>query len=152
MALILTLLLAGCSGGGESGEKREPQTVAQGESLRIPLGGLGETASFYPVEIDGTDMEVLAVKLSDGGIRTAFNTCELCFDSGRGYYEQEGSDLICQNCGNRFGMDEIGRPSRGCNPWPILDADKTLTEEEILISYEFLAGSKRFFGRWKSGA
>lgn len=37
-------------------------------------------------------------------IRTAFNTCQVCYSSGRGYYVQEGNVLVCQNCGNRFGM------------------------------------------------
>ncbi|MDR3086234.1 MAG: DUF2318 domain-containing protein [Christensenellaceae bacterium] len=149
-ALLLALLLAGCAGGGASSGQKEAQAILEGESLRIPLKEIGETASFYPVEVDGTAMEVLAVKASDGSIRTAFNTCEVCFDSGRGYYKQEGGDLVCQNCGNRFSMDQIEQQSRGCNPWPILAGDKTATEEEILIPYEFLADSKRVFENWKS--
>jgi len=35
-------------------------------------------------------MEVLAVKAPDGTIRTAMNTCKICYDSGAGYYVQEG--------------------------------------------------------------
>ena len=45
-------------------------------------------------------MEIVAVKALDGSIRTAFNTCQVCYNSGRGYYQQEGNELVCQNCGN----------------------------------------------------
>ena len=53
-------------------------------------------ASFFPVEVNGTRMEVIAVKDSEGNIRTAFNTCQVCYDSGRGYYVQSGDYLVCQ--------------------------------------------------------
>ena len=53
----------------------------------IPVKNISSTAQFYPVDVDGTQMEVLAVKAPDGTIRTAFNTCQVCYDSGRGYYK-----------------------------------------------------------------
>ena len=52
-------------------------------------------------------MVVLAFKASDDTIRTALNTCQVCYDSGRGYYVQEGDKLICQNCGNQFEADQV---------------------------------------------
>ena len=94
-------------------------------------------------------MEVIAVKDSDGTIRTAFNTCQICYDSGKGYYKQEGNKLVCQNCGNSFTMDQVGIISGGCNPWPILDEDRTVSDEEIQISYEFLKSSGDIFENWK---
>jgi uncharacterized membrane protein len=69
-------------------------------------------------------MEVLAVKAPDGTIRTAFNTCQVCFGSGRGYYKQEGKTLVCQNCGNRFSLDDVEKVRGGCNPVPILENEK----------------------------
>jgi uncharacterized membrane protein len=94
-------------------------------------------------------MEVLAVKAPDGSIRTAFNTCEVCYDSGRGYYKQEGDVLVCQNCGNRFQTGQVEVQSRGCNPWPIFAEDKTVTDESITIAYDFLSDSKEVFENWK---
>lgn len=115
----------------------------------IPTSEISGTAGFYPVTVDGEEMEVLAAKASDGTIRTAFNTCQVCYDSGRGYYQQEGDVLVCQNCGNRFGMDQVEIESGGCNPWPIFDGDKTVTEDAITISYDFLHESKQIFANWK---
>lgn len=124
-------------------------TIASGESLVIPTADITTDASFYPIEVDGTNMEVIAVKDSAGNIRTAFNTCQICYDSGRGYYVQSGNYLVCQNCGNRFAMDQVEIESGGCNPWPIFDKSKTVTADEISISYDFLAESERIFANWK---
>ena len=59
-------------------------SVSSGGNLTIPVDELTENAVFYPVNVDGTEMEVIAVKTSDGTIRTAFNTCQICYDSGNG--------------------------------------------------------------------
>jgi uncharacterized membrane protein len=53
------------------------------------------------------------------------------------------------NCGNSFTMDQVGESSGGCNPWPILEEDKTETDSEIKISYEFLKESSDIFENWK---
>ncbi len=124
-------------------------SISSGESLTIPVSDLTESAAFYPVNVDGTEMEVIAVKTSDGKIRTAFNTCQVCYDSGNGYYKQEGDKLVCQNCGNSFTMDQVGESAGGCNPWPILESDRTLTDDEIQISYDFLKDSANIFSNWK---
>ena len=103
----------------EKKDDKDVQVIAEGKSLVIPVSDISSTASFYPVEVEGTRMEVLAVADSEGNIRTAFNTCQICYGSGRGYYVQEGNVLVCQNCGNRFTVDQVEIQSGGCNPWPI---------------------------------
>lgn len=134
---------------GTDSENSGVVTIASGESLVIPTADITTDASFYPIEVDGTNMEVIAVKDSAGNIRTAFNTCQICYGSGRGYYVQSGNFLVCQNCGNRFSMDQVEIESGGCNPWPIFDKNKTVTADEISISYDFLAESERIFANWK---
>ena len=134
----------------EAGEDENQEvSISSGESLTIPVSDLTESAAFYPVNVDGTEMEVIAVKTSDGKIRTAFNTCQVCYDSGNGYYKQEGDKLVCQNCGNSFTMDQVGETAGGCNPWPILESDRTLADDEIQISYDFLKDSADIFLNWK---
>ena len=102
----------------EAGEK-DVQNLSESEDLVIPLDKVTNNVTFYAVDVDGTEMEVMAVRDSSGNIRTAFNTCQVCYSSGRGYYQQEGNDLVCQNCGNRFTIDQIGKESGGCNPAPV---------------------------------
>lgn len=115
----------------------------------IPVSEISETAKFYPAEIDGIELEALAVKAPDGSIRTAFNTCQVCYSSGRGYYVQEGDVLVCQNCGNRFAMDDVEVTRGGCNPVPITEEYKTVSDESITLSKDFLAEATVIFQNWK---
>jgi len=119
-------------------------------AIKIVKSDVSSTAIFYPYNLDGINMEIIAVKATDGTIRTALNTCQVCYDSGRGYYEQSGDYLICQNCGNRFHIDQIEKIKGGCNPVPILEADKTDKGNYIAISKDFLATQKEYFSNWKT--
>lgn len=158
IGLVVVVLLVGVwfvsnkGKGEEEGKEKEAQTVTLSESgdLVIPIKDISEKVSFYPLEIEGTALEVLAVKASDGTIRTAFNTCQICFSSGRGYYVQEGELLVCQNCGNRFETKDVEIARGGCNPVPIFAADKTVDENNITISNEFLIEAKGIFENWKN--
>lgn len=147
MIVLLTTILSGCGNGKTT--SNTTQKITSGDNLIIPLEEVSEKAAFYPLDVDGTKMEVIAVKDSEGNIRTAFNTCQICYDSGKGYYKQEGDELVCQNCGNSFTMDQVGETAGGCNPWPILDENKTETDKEIKISYDFLKESSDIFSNWK---
>jgi len=157
-AAALAVSLAGCSQNTPQAETTPAPSVAaeqsdsgeSGADLVIPVSGISEKVSFYPVDIDGTKFEVLAVKAPDGTIRTAFNTCQVCYDSGRGYYKQEGDVLVCQNCGNRFRMGQVEVVSGGCNPVPIFPENKTVTDDTITISYAFLNEAKAIFANWKT--
>lgn len=110
---------------------------------------ISETATFIPYVYNGLKMEIIAVKASDGTIRTALNTCQVCYQSGRGYYKQEGGVFVCQNCGNRFRVDQVEKIKGGCNPVPILEGDKTDLGATIGISRQYLANVSSYFQVWK---
>ena len=129
---------------------KSADSSASGADLVIPVSEITETATFYPLEIEGTKMEVLAVKAPDGTIRTAFNTCQVCYSSGKGYYKQDGDVLVCQNCGNRFSMNDVEVTKGGCNPVPITAEYKTVTDESITISYDFLNEARVIFANWRT--
>jgi Predicted membrane protein len=97
-------------------------------------------------------MEIIAVKASGGSIRTALNTCQVCYRSGRGYYKQVGDVFVCQNCGNRFKIDQVELIKGGCNPVPILDGDKTDSGDSIGISKAYLESAAPYFAAWKKRA
>ena len=44
-------------------------------------------------------------------------------------------------------MEQVGESAGGCNPWPILEEDKT--DSEVKISYDFLKESSDIFENWK---
>jgi uncharacterized membrane protein len=138
-------------GSKENSTKTEAQVVQnENGDLVIPVNDVTETANFYKVNVEGTDMEVLAIKASDGTVRTAFNTCQVCYDSGRGYYEQSGDNLVCQNCGNTFTADDVEVARGGCNPVPISAEYKQIDSDNITISADFLKEAKVIFENWKT--
>lgn len=139
---------------GSTASVAQPKTVAKtvtdaNGDMAIPVAEVSETASFYSYDNAGTTMEVIAIKASDGSIRTAFNTCQVCYDSGKGYYVQEGDVLVCQNCGNQFTPDQVEVTKGGCNPVPIAAGDKTVTDTSIVIGKAFFEQSQNIFANWK---
>jgi uncharacterized membrane protein len=148
--LVLAAILA-LAGAAASAQQNVVKPVVANQDLVIQIADVTENAVFYPVDIEGTRLEVLAVKAPDGSIRTAFNTCQVCYASGRGYYKQQGTVLVCQNCGNRFRMSQVEVRSGGCNPIPIFAAHKTVTDTTITISKDLLKEAKSIFSRWKRG-
>lgn len=142
-------LVPGQSEDGNTGRSGNRSEVVKDNDIVIPVSEITETAKYYPANINGTELEVMAVKAPDGTVRTAFNTCQVCYSSGRGYYVQEGNALICQNCGNRFAMDDVEVTRGGCNPVPITEEYKTVDDETITVSKDFLAEATVIFQNWK---
>lgn len=123
--------------------------IPHGGELMIDKHEVTHTASFHPYDSNGTYMEVIAVLDSDGEVRTSFNTCQVCYSSGRGYYEQLGDQLICNNCGNRFTIDQIGYIKGGCNPVPITDSQKKETEDTVTITAKVMDEYAPMFANWR---
>lgn len=129
--------------------KNENSSNSEEVGIIINKKDVTSTAKFYSYKSGNINMEVIAVKAGDGSIRTSLNTCQVCYDSGRGYYKQEGNYMICQNCGNRFNINQIEKIKGGCNPVPILEENKTDNGDTITISKEFLDSQKSYFENWK---
>ncbi len=134
---------------GSSGSSAAKNATVKDSDIIIQTKDITETPAFYSASIEGVDLEVLAVKASDGTIRTAFNTCQVCYNSGKGYYEVDKNELVCQNCGNRFGMDDVEVTKGGCNPVPITNEYKTVTDDTITISKDVLSQATAIFAEWK---
>ena len=143
------LLVVGTMLPAQSTALNQRKPLVANQDLVIRIAEITENALFFPVEIDGTRMEVLAVKAPDGTIRTAFNTCQVCYNSGRGYFVQTGALLVCQNCGQRFRMSQVERQSGGCNPVPISSANKTVTADTITVSRDYLRQARAIFQSWR---
>lgn len=147
LALVIIFMILPDSGNeSKTNSKKNIQTEG---NIVISKDKIKETASFFPYEINGVNLEVMAVKASDGTIRTAFNTCQICYSSGRGFYEQQGSYLVCQNCGNGYTADEVEVITGGCNPVPIVKEAKVENSDTITISREFLEQYQEVFENWK---
>jgi hypothetical protein len=141
---------ANSSSNGSKSEaaKTSPANIVAG--IEIKKDEITDKVKFYPYEADGIKMEVLALKAKDGTIRTALNTCQVCYSSGKGYYVQQGDELVCQNCGNRFPSNKVGLTKGGCNPVPISDDSKADDGKTIKIDKTYLNKNKAYFSNWKA--
>jgi uncharacterized membrane protein len=132
----------------QNGELNKRNPVIVDQDLIIQTKDITRNALFFPVEIDGKQMEVIAVKTPDSKIRTAFNACQVCYKLGKGYYVQVDTMLVCQRCRKRFRMEVIEVKTGGCNPISIFPEDKTETDSTITISKEYLAQVRAMFISW----
>ena len=146
--IAVAVFLSGKNSPGVESTQSSLSASAAG-SLTIHKSEVTGTPRFYPVTIDGVKMEIIAVKASDGTIRTAFNTCQVCYSSGRGYYKLQGSTLVCQNCGNRFTPNQISLEKGGCNPVPIGAEERTENTDSIVVSDSYLRQAEQIFAVWK---
>jgi uncharacterized membrane protein len=118
--------------------------------LVIPKKDISANAKFYQYKVGKILIEVLALRAPDGTVRTAFNTCQVCYASGRGYYKQVGDVLVCQNCGNRFRASQVEVIKGGCNPLAITKDLKTENADTITISRALFEEAVPFFVKWKT--
>ncbi len=85
----------------------------EGSAVRIPLADLADSnLHFYSVDARGTALRFLVVHNHNGDYVVALDACQICGWLG---YRQEGSNVICRNCGAAIYVPSIGQ-SGGCNP------------------------------------
>src|SRR3990167_6829294 len=88
--------------------------IEDSDSIKIPLSEISKKAEFY----DYKGIEYFVVKSDSGGVKTAFNACDVCYNAKKGY-RQEGNDMVCNNCGNHYPISGLGtRNLRGGGCWP----------------------------------
>jgi hypothetical protein len=96
-----------------------PLIVAVDGAVRLPLATFDDyRAHYYTYMHEGRPIEFFVLKSKDGVVRAAFNACDVCYLSKRGY-TQDGDYVVCNNCGQRFPADEINDVHGGCNPSPL---------------------------------
>ncbi len=80
-------------------------------------------------------IKYFVLKSSDGLIRAAFDACDVCWPSGKGYF-QEGDHMVCRNCGRRFASVLINEVKGGCNPAPLarrIEGDRLIFEVKDIL-------------------
>lgn len=109
-------------------------TVENGEIV-IDTDTLTESPLYINYDSNGTNIQMIAVKASDGSSRLSLNTCQACNPSPKAYFKEKDGKLVCQNCGNVFTMDSVGETSGGCNPmnidYEVIDAKLTIKTADL---------------------
>ena len=140
--LTVALLIGAVSGYCFSLGKYE-KIKANGGVASIPVAKLADgKAHFYKLEDGGKEIAFFAVKASDGSIRTAFDACDACYKSKKGY-EQQGDKLNCKNCNQKFAINRLGpNATGGCNPGYL---PHQLNGGTISLNLNDLRGGARYF-------
>lgn len=113
LAVILSLTAEFVYTRASAAPPQAEHVTAVGKIVRIPLAEMsGISVHFYTVDVQGTAFRFFVMRKLNGDYVTALDACQIC---GRIGYRQEGSVLICRNCGAPVNAAEIGMPG-GCNP------------------------------------
>jgi len=116
---------------------------AADEHYVISLSSLTTDLQYYTYESTEGPVEFFAVLGTDGDPRIAFDACEVCYSAGLGY-SQNGTSVVCDNCGNEYPIDELGDANQGGGCWPGY-LPFTIDGDDILIAYTDLASGAWLF-------
>jgi len=157
--MVAVVLLAGIGSLGYSGVigdlfKKSPAESAKSagvvetaDGVRIPLKTLDSgKALFLSLESEGRQLYYFALKSRDGVYRAALDACDVCFRTNRGY-RQEGEQMVCNNCGQKFACDKIGEVKGGCNPHPLA---RGIEGQYLVIKTADIVAGKDYFARKRS--
>jgi hypothetical protein len=119
-----------------------PQVLAEDGVIQLPLSTFDDyKAHHYTYMNMGRPIEFFVLKSKDGVVRAAFNACDVCFGSKKGY-TQDGDYMVCNNCGRRFPADQINVVHGGCNPSPL---DRTVEGDTLTIQVEDIIAGQDYF-------
>ena len=108
--------------------------------VEIPLSEITEQAQFY----NYNGIKYFVVKASNGDIKTAFDACDVCYSSKKGY-RQEGDYMVCNNCGNKYPISGLGTKNlQGGGCWPGYLPSKIKGENLIIKESDLNKGRDRF--------
>ena len=110
--------------------------------IQIPVTDVNDgKAHYFQYKNGGSTIKFFVVKSSDGIIRAAFDACDVCFASKKGY-SQDGDFMVCNNCGRRFHSSRINVVKGGCNPAPL---SREVAGEHLVITVADVIPGSRFF-------
>lgn len=98
-------------------------------------------AHYYVYKDEGQEVKFFVVKSADGIIRAAFDACDVCFHSKKGY-SQDGEFMTCNNCGRKFHSNRINVIQGGCNPAPLSREERG--DQLVLTVNDILQGARYF--------
>ena len=116
--------------------------LGEDDHVKIPISEITSTVKHYSFDVGSAKVNFFAVLGSDGEIRTAFDACDIC--GGYKGYKQEGIDVVCNNCGKVFKIDDIGKLNTPGGCWPSFLEHKIEGDNILISKPEIAKGSFRF--------
>lgn len=91
--------------------------LQEGNNLIISESSLNTKAKFYSYTDNNVDIYFFAIKGTDDEVHIAFDACDVCYGQKMGY-SQDGTNMVCNNCGNVFSIYGIGTENLQGGCWP----------------------------------
>jgi uncharacterized membrane protein len=120
----------------------ETKAISGTNEVQIPISNVDDgLAHFYYYDSGGVRVQYFVLKSSDGVIRAAFDTCDVCYDAKKGYH-QEDNLMVCNNCGQEFESTRINIEKGGCNPAPL---NRSENGDNLVININDIESGKWYF-------
>ena len=140
--ILIGILFFAFRGNGTGNVVAQP--IDEGDSIKIPLSSVSGDAQWLEYNSNGVNIKYFIVKAQDGSIKTAFDACDVCYRSKKGY-RQDGNDMICNNCGNYYPISGLGTKNlRGGGCWPGYLPSKVEGDDLVIKKSDLEAGRYRF--------
>ncbi len=117
--------------------------TAQEDRVSYPMNKFDDgKAKFFQYKTpQGITVKYFILKSSDGVVRAAFDACDVCWPSGKGYY-QDGDVMVCRNCGRRFASVKVNEVKGGCNPAPL---KREIAGDQLVIQVTDIVAGTQYF-------
>ena len=139
LILIAALFIFGCSGNNKATDETTGFTE---DTISIPLDSVTNQMQKFEYNAKGTTVSYFVIKDSNGNIKTAFDACDVC--GGAKGYHQEGNQVVCNNCGQKFAISGLGTKNKGSGCWPSHINHQVNNGNIIIKTSELQAGAFRF--------
>ena len=141
--VLLTALFTGAWSASALSFGKYEKAKVSGDVLTVQISSLSDgKAHFYKYSDNGKEISFFAVKGADGSYKTAFDACDACYKSKKGY-EQAGDRMNCKNCNQKFAIARLGPSATGgCNPGYL---PNQLSGDKITIKRSDLKAGARYF-------
>ena len=116
--------------------------TAAASDVRYPVSLFEDgKARHFSHQFNGMTIRYFILKSADGVIRAAFDACDVCWQAGKGYY-QEGDEMVCRNCGRRFASIRVNEVKGGCNPAPL---NRMVEKDQLVIQVKDILEGQVYF-------
>jgi uncharacterized membrane protein len=116
------------------------EPIDSGDSIKIPLSMISKDAQWF----DYNNARYFVVKAKDGSIKSAFDACDVCYKSKKGY-SQDGEDMVCNNCGNHYPISGLGTANLGGGCWPGYLRSSIQGDYLVIPKVDLDQGEQRYF-------
>lgn len=119
------------------------ETVETGQDVRLTTAAFNDgRAHFYRyTTAAGREIRFFVIRSSDGVLRAAFDACDACFRSRRGF-RQSGEKMICNNCGGAVRSADVNATPARCAPATL---DRTIAGDHVVITAAAIERGTSYF-------